>query len=51
MHKFITVLILIFATTFQADAGNILEIRVKTGTSSDAGCDCDLEVAVITPIV
>ena len=46
IHSFIGIL---FIST--AYGGAIIELRLKTADVHDAGCDCDLEVAIETPNV
>ena len=40
--------VLLISTVY---GGSILELRVKTATVHDAGCNCDLEVAILSPNV
>ena len=40
--------VLLISTVY---GGSILELRVKTASVHDAGCNCDLEVAILSPNV
>merc|ERR1712133_196805 len=42
----ILIAILLISTVF---GGAIIELRVKTATVHDAGCNCNLEVAILSP--
>ena len=44
----ILIAILLISTVF---GGAIIELRVKTATVHDAGCNCNLEVAILSPNV
>ena len=50
MNNF-SVLILAILLISSVYGGSILELRVKTASVHDAGCNCDLEVAILSPNV